>query len=396
MAPLVIDARSTNSREQRPMNRTITVLLVAVAGLLALGLATLASITMSRATPGAALVHPWLVKQALACGIGFIGLIAAAAQDYRRLDRWVWWLYGGTVILLGLVLTPLGTSINGAQRWLWGTQPSEVAKLALVASLAWFAVRFQHRMSTFTGGIVGMGALALPLLALIVVEPDKGTALLLGAVTAALMLVAGARWTHVLVPVAVGLAAFALLLSVPGYARDRVLAFINPETNKALTYQVDRGMDAFGAGGIHGSGFGTGTHKFKVPEVHTDFILPAVGEELGLPATLGVVVAFAVILVCGALIAHCAADDFGLLLAAGITFIIAMQALVNLGVVTHLLPNKGMPLPFMSRGGTGTVVLLTMVGLLISVARQAEVRSAESIPVTRTNPFGDADTDFSG
>jgi len=362
--------------------------------LLVFGLATLASITMSRATPGADFVHPWLLKQALACGIGFVGLIAVASLDYRRLEQLVWPIYVLSIVLLALVLTPLGTNNKGAQRWLWGTQPSEFAKLALILSLAWFSVRFQHRMATFTGGILGMGVIAFPLLALIVIEPDKGTTLLLGAVTVALMLVGGALWAHVMVPVVVGLAAFTLLLSVPGYARDRVQAFLNPEDNKALTYQVDRGLDAFGAGGWHGTGFGRGTHKFKVPEVHTDFILPAVGEELGLPATLGVVLGFAIILFCGALVAHWAADGFGMVLAAGITFVIGLQALVNLGVVTHLLPNKGMALPFMSRGGTGTVVLLTMIGLLISIARQAEMRAAETASGLTRNPFGDADTDF--
>ncbi|MBN9689856.1 MAG: FtsW/RodA/SpoVE family cell cycle protein [Verrucomicrobia bacterium] len=376
------------------MNRTITVLLGAVAGLLVLGLATLASITMSRATPGADWLHPWLVKQALACGIGFAGLMAAAFVDYRRLDRLVWAVYLVALILLALVLTPLGTNNKGAQRWLWGTQPSEFAKLALILVLSWYAVRFQHRMATFTGGILGMGAIAVPMLGLIVIEPDKGTTLLLGAVTMALMLVGGARWSQVMVPLVAGLAAFAVLLSVPGYARDRVQAFLNPGDNKSLTYQVDRGMDAFGAGGWHGAGFGRGTHKFKVPEVHTDFILPAVGEELGLPATLGVVVAFAFILFCGALIAHWASDGFGMMLASGITFVIGLQALVNLGVVTHLLPNKGMALPFMSRGGTGTVVLLTMIGLLISVARQAHVPTAANVGSAVPNPFGSTDTDF--
>ncbi len=376
------------------MNRTITLRLLAVASLVALGVATLASITMSRATAGADLVHPWLLKQAMACGIGFIGLGVAALTDYRRLHAAVWPVYGVTLILLFLVLTPLGTATKGAQRWLWGLQPSEFAKVTLVLALAWYAVRFQHRMSSFAGGILGPGFVALPLLALIVVEPDKGTTLLLGVVTVGLLLVGGARWRQVMIPALAGLTAFLVLLSVPGYARDRVQAFLNPGDNKALSYQVDRGMEAFGAGGWHGVGFGRGTHKFKVPEVHTDFILPAVGEELGLTATLGVVAAFGVILLCGAAIAHRAGDLFGMMLASGITFTIALQSLVNLGVVTYLLPNKGMALPFVSRGGSGTIVLLTMVGLLISVARQASDRAVEGAGAWSSNPFGSSDTDF--
>jgi cell division protein FtsW len=376
------------------MNRIITVLLVTVAALLALGLATLASITMAKAG-GASLIHPFLLKQAVACVMGFLALGVAAALDYRRLERWVGPICLGTLLLLVLVLTPLGTSSKGAQRWLWGVQPSEFAKLALILTLAWFGARFMHRLRTFTGGVLGMGGVALPFLVLVVVEPDKGTTMLLAAVTALLMLVAGVRWLHVLVPVVVGAALFGVIIANSGYARARVEAFWKPaDSNKDLSLQVDRALDAFGAGGLHGTGFGIGTYKGRIPEVHTDFILPAVGEELGLLFTLGVVAAFLVLLVCGALIAHHAKDSFGMLVAAGITFTIAIQALVNLGVVTYLLPNKGMPLPFLSRGGTGTVVLLTMIGLLISIARRAEVLAPSSVPRSVSNPFGEPDTEL--
>ena len=248
-------------------------------------------------------------------------------------------------------------------------------------------------MQTFTTGVLGTGAIAMPLLALIVIEPDKGTTLLLAFVTVALMLVSGVRWFHVLVPVLLGGVAFGFLIASSGYARDRVRAFMNPEGNPALTYQVDRSLDAFGAGGVRGTGFGAGSQKWNIPEVSTDFVFPAVGEELGLPGALAVVAAFLVILISGAVIAHRAPDPFGMLIASGVTFVIAAQSLVNLGVVTDLLPNKGMALPFLSRGGTGTVVMLTLVGLLISVARRSGFD-----PVSEgrraTNPFGEADTDF--
>lgn len=381
------------------MNRTITILLTAVAALVVLGLAMLGSITLAsfnvqRAGTGAGVWHPWMVKQAAACGIGFVGLIVAASIDYRRLERWVWPIYAVTLVLLALVLTPLGVSAKGAQRWIFGIQPSEFAKVALILSLAWFATRFAYRLRTFATGILGMGGVAFPLLVLVVVEPDKGTTLLLAFVTVALMLVAGVRWLYVLVPVVAGGAAFVVLVATSDYAHARVRAFLNPEGNPTLNYQVDRALDAFGAGGFYGTGLGTGTLKFRVPEVSTDFVFPAVGEELGLPVTLAVVLAFLVILVCGALIAHHAPDPFGMLMATGTTFLLAAQALVNLGVVTDLLPNKGMALPFLSRGGTGTVVLLTLVGLLISVARQASEAPDNGNHRAVTNPFGEPDTDF--
>ncbi|MFO1459606.1 MAG: putative peptidoglycan glycosyltransferase FtsW [Verrucomicrobiota bacterium] len=380
------------------MNRTITVLLTTVAALVGLGLAMLASLTLAnlngqRLAAGSGLWHPWMVKQGAACMVGFIALCVVASRDYRSLERWVWPIYGITLVSLFLVLTPFGTSVKGAQRWILGVQPSEFAKVALILALAWYSARFSYRMQTFTTGVLGTGAIAMPLLALIVIEPDKGTTLLLAFVTVALMLVSGVRWFHVLVPVLLGGVAFGFLIASSGYARDRVRAFMNPESNPALTYQVDRSLDAFGAGGVRGTGFGAGTQKWNVPEVSTDFVFPAVGEELGLPGTLAVVMAFLVILVSGAVIAHRAPDPFGMLIASGATFVIAAQSLVNLGVVTDLLPNKGMALPFLSRGGTGTVVMLVLVGLLISVARRS---GFDPVSEGRRsgNPFGEADTDF--
>lgn len=381
------------------MNRTITVLLFAVAALVGLGLAMLASLTLGtldgqRLGGDAGVWHPWMLKQVAAALLGFLGLIIAASLDYRILERWVWLVYGGTCLLLALVLTPAGTIVKGAQRWIFGVQPSEFAKLALVLALAWFADRFAYRLRTFSTGVLGMGAVALPLLALIVVEPDKGTTLLLACVTVSVMLVAGVRWTHVLVPVVAGAVAFGLLIANSGYARDRVLAFTDRTHNPDLNFQVNKSLDAFSVGGMHGTGLGTGTLKWSIPEVSTDFVFPAVGEELGLPVTLAVVGVFVLILACGALIAHRAPDLFGMLIAAGITFTLAGQALVNMGVVTDLLPNKGMALPFLSRGGTGTVVLLTLVGLLVSVARQAGRAPEPVIGRVRSNPFDEADTDF--
>jgi cell division protein FtsW len=165
---------------------------------------------------------------------------------------------------------------------------------------------------------------------------------------------------------------------------------------------VLKGLYAFAQGGIEGRGLGRGTLKYNVPEVHTDFILPAVGEELGLTFTLAIVVAYLTILICGLMVAMRAPDQFGLLLAAGITLLIVAQAMINIGVVTAVFPNKGMPLPFVSRGGSNLAVLMTMVGVLVSVARaeRSEPNDAGPTPERkgrggRRNPFS-SDTDFVG
>lgn len=374
------------------MNRLITILLLAVGSLVALSVVMLASATMLR--PSDTLLHTWVLRQAIFCGIGFVALGVMASLDYHLLQRFAWFLYGGALLLLLLTLTPLGTITKGAQRWLFGVQPSEMAKLGLIVGLAWYGARFPHRMGRFFSGMLMLAVIALPPLLLILAEPDKGTAALLGLVTFFLMLVAGVRWWHVTVPALVCAAGFVALVMHSDYAMKRVNAFLHPTQNKDDYQQVQESLYAFGEGRLTGAGLGGGAYKFNIPEQHTDFIFPVVGEELGLGFTLGVVGVFVVILVCGALVTHAAPDAFGTLLAAGITFVISAQAAVNLGVVTDLLPNKGMPLPFVSRGGTGMVLMLALVGLLVSVARQAVGGGAARRAAG--NPFDALDTDLPG
>lgn len=367
------------------MNRIITVLLLAVGSLLVLSLTMLASGMMLRAG------DTQVQSQAGACLVGFVALWLAARLDYHRLERWAPAIYGLTVVLLVLTLV-VGTSKGGAQRWLWGVQPSEFAKMGVIVGLAAFASRFEHRIGHFLSGVVGMASVAALPLALILVEPDKGTTALLLGVTFLLMIVAGVRLWQVALP-AIGCAAlFVVIIMNSEYAMKRVNAFLHPEQNTNGYHQVQQGLYAFGAGGTEGVGLGLGSFKFNVPEHHTDFIFPVVGEELGLPFTLAVVGIFAVILVCGALITQAAPDLFGSLLAGGITFLICGQALFNLGVVTDLLPNKGIPLPLVSRGGTGVVMTLCLIGCLVSVARNAVV----GVSTTRVfgNPFHRMDTDL--
>lgn len=368
------------------MNRTLTVLLLAVGALVVLSLAMLASGTMLWV--GEAQVE----SQAVACALGFVALWIAARTDYHQLQRWAVPVYAGTVLLLILTLSPLGSSKGGAQRWLWGVQPSEFAKVGVIVGLAWFAARFEHRMNHFLSGVVGMASVAALPLGFILLEPDKGTTALLCGVTFLMMVVAGVRIWQAILPAVLCVAVFTLIILNSEYAMKRVNAFLHPEQNSDGYHQVLQGLYAFGAGGVDGVGLGRGSFKYNIPEHHTDFIFPVVGEELGLPFTLAVVGVFAVILICGALITQSAPDLFGALLASGITFLICGQALFNLGVVTDLLPNKGIPLPLVSRGGTGVVMMLGLVGCLVSVARQAVTGASASRPFG--NPFTRMDTEL--
>ena len=379
------------------MRTTTTMLVLAVGALVALSLTILSSATMLDQEPEAS-----LISQAIACAAGLVAMVGAAMVDYRRWNRSVWWVYGGAVVLLLLVLV-IGHEAKGARRWLWGVQPAEVGKLALVVVLAWYGNRYQAQMPQFIRGICGMAGVAAPLIGLVLMEPDRGTAALMVVLTLALLLVAGTRWYYIGVPAVVGGVAIGAMVLASPMARTRIDAWIHPEAHRdGASHQVLKGLYAFAEGGIEGRGLGRGTLKYNVPEVHTDFILPAVGEELGLTFTLAIVGAYLVILVCGVSVALRAPDQFGTLLALGITLLICAQAIVNIGVVTATFPNKGMPLPFVSRGGSNLTVLMTLVGMLISVAREAVGSSEEdeSKPTRRRgggrpNPFS-PDTDLAG
>lgn len=347
-------------------------LVFCVAALLALGWVMLYSSSMVQA--GAR----YLLMQLVWGAVGVACCVAAAAMDYRLLKKLALPLLGIAILLLGLVLAPgIGTKVNGARRWFSSSgirfQPSEFAKLAVVIALAWYGERFQRQMTDWKRGVVIPGAAIGLVLALIFVEPDRGTTILLAALSGLMLLVAGARWHHFVPPTVLGVAGLAMSIWHDPMRLKRVLSWVDLEETKAdVGYQAYQAMIALGAGGWTGLGLGNGRQKFGfVPEHHTDFIFSIIGEELGLVATLLVVVAFVVIVICGVYIAWSSSDTFGLLLGSGISFLVGLQAFINIGVVTSALPNKGLPLPFISYGGSNLVVMLTGIGLLLSVARRA-------------------------
>jgi cell division protein FtsW len=309
-----------------------------------------------------------------------VACLVAAAIDYRWLKKFWWVLLLVAVALLACVWVPhLGIRKNGASRWIgqagFRLQPSEFAKVALIIGLAWYGERFQRFMPGFKRGILYPGLGVALILGLIFKEPDVGTTALLASVAGVMLLIAGARWTYIIPPVLLAMIALGVFIARDPMRSERIYAWLHPyETRFDKGMQTYNSMAALGAGGVQGVGLGEGRQKLGfVPENHTDFILSIIGEELGLIATLSVLFAYLVILVCGVYIAWHAADTFGMLLASGITFLIGMQTVINVGVVTGALPNKGLALPFVSYGGSNLVVMLACVGLLLSVARQAPV-----------------------
>lgn len=364
------------------MKIAVTILAFCVAALLALGMVILYSSGMTQA--GTA--YP--LMQLVWCSLGLVLCVTVASNDYQHLKKLAWPIFGLALLLLVLVLIPgIGLKVNGARRWFdFGGvrfQPSELAKIALIIALAWYGERCQRQMDTWKRGILIPGLIIGSMLALIFVEPDRGTTILLAAVAGAMLLIAGVKLTYIIPPfLAAGVALGFSLFHDPVRAR-RIFSWMNLEESKTGTgYQAYQAMLALGSGGWTGLGLGNGRQKLGfLPEHRTDFIFAVIGEELGLIATMLVVLSFVAIVACGIFIAARARDKFGFLLGVGVTFLIGLQAFINIGVVTSALPNKGLPLPFISYGGSNMLAMLTCVGLLFSIARQARDReSAFAMP----------------
>ena len=371
------------------MKLATTTLVACVGALLALGLVTLYSAGMWKGGDS------FLVTQLAWCGLGLVGAFVAALVDYRLLKKVSWLLVLLAVALLVCVWFPvIGKKINGAHRWIGlGTfrlQPSEFAKVALLIALAHYGDRFQRQMRTFWRGLILPGLMIAVFLALIFVEPDWGTTLLLAAVSGMVLLIAGVRW-YFFMPLGLGGAAALAFLLVHNPVRwARILAFWDLEAHKqGVGYQAYQAMLALGSGGWWGLGLGNGRQKLGfVPEHQTDFVLSIIGEELGLVATLAVVLAFVVLVICGIYIAWNAPDPFGFLLGSGLTLLIGFQAAINIGVVTSVLPNKGLPLPFISYGGSNLLIMLCSIGCLLSIARRAADSPAGSEALLGVQPAG--------
>jgi cell division protein FtsW len=228
-------------------------------------------------------------------------------------------------------------------------------------------------MHTFKRGLlpalIVLGLFAL----LLIIEPDFGTTVLVGLVTMGLLYIGGARPRYLLGFAGAGVGALVVLLAHNANRVDRFLAFFNPEENaQGAAWQLINGLIAFASGGARGTGLGNSIQKYHyLPEAHTDFILPIIGEEFGLVATLVVLILFVVIFICGLRVAGRASDDFGRFTALGITLMITLQAMINLAVVTGCVPTKGIALPFISYGGSSLLVSSAMIGMLVNVAHTA-------------------------
>ena len=321
---------------------------------------------------------------------GIIVMLAVSQIDYRRFERpaVVYSLLGLTIAALLVVF--LFPEINGARRWIrigsFSLQPSEMAKIALPVFLAYFLVKNQDKVGDLKSTVLPcLGVLGF-LSFLIVLEPDLGTTIVLCVIFGAVYFTAGAKLAHFAVVAASAAAAACALILFAPWRMQRVMAFMDPFAHADdAGYQVVQSLYAIGSGGVFGEGFAKGQQKlFYLPYPYSDFIFSVVGEELGLIGTLAVVVAFGLFLWRGARASLNATDRFGMLLGIGITTGIVVQALFNISVVISILPAKGIPLPFISYGGSSVLVTLAAVGLLISISRGSQMADAPNNAPLRT------------
>jgi cell division protein FtsW len=366
------------------MRRTASTLIVCVVLLLGLGVVMLASTSSVRAAAAYDDPYYFLKRQLIWLAVALAAGTGAARIEYHVWRRAAVPLGAVSCLLLLLVWAPgLGARVGGSSRWLrvgpFSVQPSEAAKFAVIVGLsAWMShigVRVRRLKEGLLWPVAGL-ALAGGLL---ILEPDFGTALLTGFVGLSILYAGGTRFSYLVVTAFVAFCAFVLAVMRDPLRMGRVLAFLMPEKYPATAYHLAQSKVAFIRGGWFGVGLGKSLQKqFYLPEAHNDFILAIIGEELGFLATLGVLLLFGTVCACGFLIVRRAPDRFGRLLAFGCTMMLTAQAGINVGVVTGCLPTKGLPLPFISYGGSSLVASLVIVGVLLNIAAHAEEAAADA------------------
>ena len=319
-------------------------------------------------------INPFLVKQGIAAGLGLMLMGITMHLDYQQLRRRlvIYGLLGGVLLLLLLVL--FGPTLNNSHRWFvfggFSFQPSELAKLAVVPFLAYHIDRKWERINQPVF-LVPCGLVVSALAGLILLGPDLGTTILLLATTAVMLFLGGLSFSYLGLAAVVGLPAIFVLVKMAPYRAQRWMTFLNPgEDPTGAGFQINQSLIAVGSGGVGGLGLGESLQKLHfLPHPHSDFIFSIVCEELGLIGALAVLAGFALFLTRGAQAGIKAPDRFGKYLAWGLTTVIGIQALTHISVALALLPTTGVPLPFISYGGSSLVTTLMACGVILNVSQ---------------------------
>lgn len=321
--------------------------------------------------------YMFLTKQMMWSGLGLTAMMTGASLDYHlfKEERVIW--AGLGLVALCLIAVLFSPPVNNARRWFsvggLGIQPSELAKLVAIFFIASMLDRRMHRINEVGYALLPIGLVVGLLVALILLEPDFGTSMSLALIAAVMVFGAGLSYLYVLGAAALAIPTGVLVMFGAAYRRARLTAFMDPWADPQGTgFQLIQSLIAVGTGGITGRGLMQGVQKmFFLPEPHSDFIYAVISEELGLIGATAVLICFCVITWRGLRVASNAPDTFGAFLALGLTTMISVQALVNISVVLGLLPTKGIPLPFVSAGGSSLIINLLGMGVLLNVSRHA-------------------------
>ena len=318
----------------------------------------------------------FLKKQAIFSIIGACALYICSAIDYRKYKPFAYiFILISSLLLVAIHVSGYGHSAGGAARWLKiagiSVQPSEIARISMIIYLAYSLSKKKDRINEFEIGFLPHFIVFAILGGLIITQPDFGSVVILGALTWLMMFAGGVRLKHLGLPLIPIIPLGIWVMMSKSYRMERLTAFMDPWKHQLdESYQLVHSLMAFGSGGLFGKGLGNGYQKlFYLPEPHTDFIFSVIGEELGLPGVLGIIVVYFFIIWRGIAIARQTTDIFGSLLATGLTAAIGFQVCINMCVAMGLLPTKGLTLPFLSYGGTSLLMNMIAIGILLNIGR---------------------------
>lgn len=343
--------------------------------LVAIGLLMMFSASYVRASYETGSAVYYFARQAGFAAVGLLAMFGASHLNCHIWQKSAKILYAVSILLLLAVLV-VGVSAGGAKRWvelpgIGQFQPSEVAKFALICMLAAMMAQYKEKMADFRYGVLRVGGVVLVIVALVALEKHLSAIMIICMVSLVMMYVGGTKKSWIFLAIGLGVVFVVIYITTMGYASDRITAWLNPEADaQNKGYQVLQSQYAIGSGGLFGLGFGKGRQKYLyLPEEHNDYIFAIVCEELGFIGALGIIILFALLIIRGYWIAMHAADRFSTLLAVGITTLLAVQVVLNMGVVSNLLPSTGVGLPFFSYGGTNLMMNLGEMGIMLSISR---------------------------
>lgn len=363
------------------------ILLIVVFIMLALGLIMVMSASSPTSIAETGKSYGYVKTQAISAALGLIGMVIISKIDYRMYKGFYKVIYIAVIILLGSVAV-VGKEVGGAKRWInlgfMSFQPSEIAKIGLIIFYAAWLTKNKETLGEMIKGFFYPLAFLIPIIAILVlVQNHLSATLLIIMIVAVMMLMAGTKLRYFLTfgtagatAGGLGLYLYAKITKKGAFRIARIVTFLNPfADSQGSGWQIIQSLYAIGSGGLFGVGLGNSTQKYLyLPEAHNDFIFSIIAEELGFVGCVFVIILFALFIWRGILIAIKAPDMFGSLVAAGITTMVGLQAIINIAVVTSSMPNTGMPLPFFSYGGTSLLILLCSVGILLNISRASRAK----------------------